>query len=82
MEKYKEKYSIGLLTKINPDLGEGKKVKEKRQVGNRKKKIKKLVIFPCHQGKFDKASLRDLLMCNWFLEAAEVVFRVFNANLV
>lgn len=82
MEKYKEKYSIGLLTKINPDLGEGKKVKGKRQVGNRKKKIKKLVIFPCHQGKVDKASLRDLLMCNWFLEAAEVVFRGFNANLV
>lgn len=82
MENYKEKYSIGLLTKINPDLGEGKKVKEKRQVGNRKKKIKKLVIFSYHQGKVDKASLRDLLMCNWFLEAAEVVFRGFNANLV
>ena len=78
MEKYKEKHSIGLLTKIDPDLGEGKKVKEKRQVGNRKKK---LVIFPCHQGKVDKASLRDLLMCNWFLEAAEIVFRGFNTNL-
>ena len=48
----------------------------------KKKKIKKLVIFPYHQGKVDKASLRDLLMCNWFLEAAEVVFRGFNANLV
>ena len=78
MEKYKEKPSIGLLTKIDPDLGEGKKVKEKRQVRNRKKK---LVIFPCHHGKVDKASLRDLLMCNWFLEAAEIVFRGFNANL-
>ena len=45
VEKYKEKYCIGLLTKIDPDLGEGEQVKEKRQVGNRKKK---LVIFPCH----------------------------------
>ena len=39
VEKYKEKYSIGLLTKIDPDLGEGEQVKEKRQVGNRKKKL-------------------------------------------
>lgn len=80
--KIQRKIFYWIINKINPDLGEGKKVKEKRQVGNRKKKKKKLVIFPCHQGKFDKASLRDLLMCNWFLEAAGVVFRGFNANLV